>query len=338
MNNRTLGVLLVLLILFAGGYWYSKNQRPDLDQTGGYVDLVKGKLSTDSVYGLSVYRGSDPDKGFTLVRRGTDWIMNSHYDAKANINRLRTLLTNLESLEGEPRSNDPSVLADYDLDDSNAVHLVLKDESGNDILHLLLGKSSTGGGFIRKEGSNQVLLGSRNFLSDFGIWGKDNRNPVATTWLDLDIYKPNRESVTSFAFQKGKNLIAMKKVFQTPAKGDTTAAKKPPPYEWEVTKPRHFTALKTRADGVLTTLSNMRARDIAPKPSSPDEYGLGKDADWAEVTVNDSTTTRLLFGKEGPKGQFYMKVQGNDDDYWLVSDYVRGNVFKPLKEFEPDKN
>ncbi len=337
MNNRTLGVLLVILILFAGGYWYSKSQRRDLDQTGGYVDLVQGPLSTDSVYGLAVYRGSDPDKGFTLVRRGNDWIMNSHYDAKANVNRLRTLLTNLENLDGEPRSNDPSVLADYDLDDSNAVHLVLKDESGGEILHLLLGKAATGGAFVRKNGSNQVLLASRNLLSDFGIWGEDNRDPVPTTWLDLDVYKPDRDSVTSISLKKGKSLISLKKVYQEPAKGDTAKVKKPLPYEWEVTQPKHFTALKTRADGVLTTLSNMRARDVAPKPDTPAEYGLSDDADWAEVTVNDSATTRLLFGKEGPDGQFYMKLKG-DDRYWLVSDYVRGNVFKSLKEFEPDKN
>ena len=339
MNNRNLMILLVILIVLAGGYWLTKGNRRALDQTGGYVDVVPGQLSTDSIYGLTVYRGSSPEQGFSLARQGDDWVMTTRYGAKANVNRLRTLLTNLENLEGNLRSTDPSVLSDYGLDDSTAVHLVLKSESGDEVLHLLLGKPSAGGGFVRLAGSSDALLGNRNLLSEFGIWGEDNKNPVVSTWLNLEVFKPDREKVHGLVLRQGKNTIAMQKVFQEEAEGDTTAAKQPPSYEWEVTKPKHFTALKTRADGILTTVVNMRARDVASVPASLDDYGLGESADRVEVKMDDGTTAVMLFGKEGKdaEGQFYFKMK-DDDHYWLVSDYVKGNIFKKLSELRPDKS
>ncbi len=338
MNNRNLAILLVILVIMAGGYWWSKGHRKALDQTGGWVDVVPGQLSTDTVYGLSVYRGSAPDEGFTLAKQDDVWVMTTRYDAKASLNRLRTLLTNLENLEGEVRSDDPSVLADYGLDDSTAVHVILREENGDELLHLLLGKPATGGGFIRLNGSNQALLASRNLLSEFGIWGEGNKNPVASTWLDLEIFKPDREKVVELVLRKGKKVIAMHKVFQEKAEGDTTETAKPRPYEWEVTQPRHFTALKTRADGILTTVVNMRGRDVAPAPDDPEEYGLGKSADKVEVVMDDGTRHVMLFGKEAEdaQGQFYLKMDG-DERYWLVSDYVRSNIFKKLSELQPDK-
>ncbi len=338
MNNRNLAILLVILIIVAGGYWWSKGHRRALDQTGGWVDVVPGQLSTDTVWGLSVYRGSAPDEGFTLARRGDDWVMTTRYDAKANLNRLRTLLTNLENLEGDLRSDDPTVLADYGLDDSTAVHVVLRDESGNELLHLLLGKPATGGGFVRLEGSSQALLANRNLLSEFGIWGEDNKNPVASTWLDLEIFKPDRNEVVGLVLHHGRNVIAMHKVFEEKAEEDSTETAKPPVYEWEVTRPKHFTALKTRADGILTTVVNMRARDVAPAPDDPEEYGLGKSADRVEVEMKDGTTHVMLFGKEAEDadGQFYFQMLG-DDRYWLVADYVKGNIFKKVEELRPDK-
>ena len=68
-------------------YWFSGQQRRELDQTGGYVSLVEGELARDDVYGLEVYRGDATDAGFVLAKRGGDWVMTSRYDAKATDSR-----------------------------------------------------------------------------------------------------------------------------------------------------------------------------------------------------------------------------------------------------------
>lgn len=336
MNQRKLIILVVVLVAMGGLYWYSGQQRRELDQTGGYVSLVEGELARDDVYGLEVYRGDDPDAGFVLAKRGGDWVMTSRYDAKASDTRMSTLLDNLESLEGQVRSDDAAVLAGYGLSDDEAVHVVLKNETGGELLHLLLGKPGSGGGFVRASGSNQVILGSRNLLSDFGIWGEDNKNPQASNWLALEVFKPNRDSVTSIVLHGEGTSIAMEKSFAA-AEGDSAAVPDPTAYEWQVTQPSEFTALKTRADGILTTLTNMRARDVAAPPASPEDYGLGEGCDRAEVTLEDGTRTVMLFGAEleGEEDQFYFQLEG-ESSYWLMGAYVRGNVFKSVDELKPN--
>jgi len=336
MNQRNLIILVVVLVAMGAIYWFSGQQRRGLDQTGGYTSLVEGELSRDDVFGLEVYRGSSKDEGFVLARRGEDWVMTSRFDAKASDSRMNTLLDNLEQLDGQVRSDDAAVLGDYDLTDETAVHVVLKGESGSEILHVLLGKQGTGGGFARAQGSNRVILGTRNLLSDFGIWGEDNLHPQASNWLALEVFKPERESVTGFSITKGGETIAAEKVFAT-AEGDSAAAPDPQAYEWLITQPSQFTALKTRADGILTTLTTMRARDVAPPPAADEDYGLGEGCDRAEVVQQDGTRTVMLFGAAGGEepGQFYFQLEG-EASYWLMADYVRDNVFKDVDELKPN--
>lgn len=336
MNQRNLIILVVALVAMGALYWLSGQNRRGLDQSGGYVTLVEGELVRDDVYGLEVYRGSAPAEGFVLAKRGGEWVMTSRYDAQASESRMNTLLDNLENLEGQVRSDDASVLAGYGLTDDEAVHVVLKGESGDEVVHVLLGKPGSGGGFVREAGSNRVILGSRNLLSDFGIWGEDNKNPQASTWLALELFKPDRNTVTNITLRSEAGTIAMAKDFSL-AEADSAAAPDPTAYEWQVTEPSSFTALKTRADGILTTLTNMRAVDIAAPPASPEDYGLGEGCDRAEVVQDDGTRTVMLFGNdlEDEAGKFYFQIEGQANT-WLMSEYVRGNVFKTVDELKPE--
>jgi hypothetical protein len=336
MNNRNLIILGLALVVMGALYWFSGQQRRGLDQSGGYVTLVEGPLSRDAVYGLEVYRGDDKENGFSIARRGDEWIMTSRYDAEASSSRMNTLLDNLEGLEGQVRSDDAAVLGDYGLTDDQALHVVLKDESGEETLHLLLGKPAAGGGFVRDEANNRVLLANRNLLSDFGIWGEDNVDPQPGNWLALDVFTPDRATVTGFVLNHDGKLIAAEKVFSE-AEGDSASAPTPAEYEWRITEPQEFMAVKSRTDGILTTLTNMRARDVAPPPDSPEDYGLGEGCDRAEVIQQDGTHTVMLFGSDSGEdtGQFYFQLEG-DDHYWLMGEYVRGNVFKSLDELKPN--
>ena len=68
--------------------------------------------------------------------------MNSRFDAPANLNKIRTLLGNLETLDGEFRSEAANVLEDYALSDSLAYHLQVRGEDGQPLVDLLIGKRS----------------------------------------------------------------------------------------------------------------------------------------------------------------------------------------------------
>jgi hypothetical protein len=114
-NNRNLLILGAIVIALGIVYTLSSQRRPSLDTSGGFVDLVEGTLSTDELGAISVRRGED---GFNLVNGESGWVVEDHFAAPANLNKIRTLLGNLEGVSGELRSDDPGVLENYALDET----------------------------------------------------------------------------------------------------------------------------------------------------------------------------------------------------------------------------
>lgn len=339
-NLLAMGGVLVLLVAV---YLLTNTRREQLDTTGGYVKLVEGTVSTDEVFGIEAWRGTARDKALQLAKRGDSWVVASRNDAPANLNKIRSLLGNVEGLEGEVRSDDAAVLADYGLADSSSVHLVLKKEAGDERLHLLLGKRSGNGSFVRKDGSTQAVLASTNLLGDFGMWGDDPTDPDPKQWLELEVYKVDREQVSSLNLRHEGKFLELKKEFEepppAPATTDTTAAAPPvaaQTYEWRVSKPSSFLALKTRGDGILGALASVRARDLADPALAVDVTGLDAKADLAIVTLASGASDTLLFGKSlvGDDTQLYFKVAGHERT-WLVPSYIKQNIFKKPDELKP---
>ena len=341
-NNRNLIVLGVVLVLVVGGYLLTQDRRPELDRTGGFVDLVDGTLSTDEVYTLEVTHGGDPEAGFTAVQLDGEWVVASHWDAPANLNKIRTLLGNLETVSGEFRSDDAGVLDAYALDDSSAYHVRVLDEGGAALVELLVGKRSGSGSFVREPGSNRVMLADHNFLSDFGVWGDAREAPKASSWIDMTVVDLNRDDVRTIELDGSETAVTMTKEFVEveTAPEDTTAtdtAPDPTAYEWKVTAPETFVASKTRADGVMAALVSMRARDVAGDTVEPMHGLTEEDAQRVTVTMEDGTTHTLWFGAptEDDDSILYFKVEG-EPLVWTLPDYVANNVFKSVDDLRTE--
>lgn len=341
-NNKNLIILVVVLVVLVGGYLLTQDRRPELDTTGGFVELIEGQLSTDDVYTVSVNLGGDPDEGFTAVQRDGAWVVSSHWDAPANLNKIRTLLGNLESVRGEFRSEDPDVLDAYALDDSSAYHVRVLDEGGAPLAELLVGKRSGSGSFVRRPGSDRVMLADHNFLSDFGAWGDTREAPTVTSWIDMTVVELDREAVRAIELDGSETALTLTKEFVEveTAPEDTTATDAgadPDAYEWKVTGPETFVASKTRADGVMAAMVSMRARDVVGDTLEP-HFGLSEaDAQRVTVTMEDGTTHTLLFGAptEEDDSMLYFTVEG-EPLVWTVPDYVATNVFKAADDLKSE--
>ena len=339
-NNRNLVILAAVFVLLVSAWALTRDRRPELDTTGGFVDLVEGQLSTDEVYTVEVTHGVDGE-GFTLVQRDGAWFVSSHYDAPANLNKIRTLLGNIETVSGEVRSDDASVLDAYALDEPNAYHVRVAGEGGETLAELLIGKRSANGSFVRAPGSDQVLLADHNFLSDFGVWGDERQAPAVTSWIDLVAFTAERDDIRTVTVE-GENSFVMTKEFveAEPAVSDTTATEPavqdPNAYEWRITSPENFVASKTRADGVMNALTSVRARDVVGD-TVQDEYGLGEDARRVTVTLEDGTSHTLLFGAPTADDEtlLYFKVEG-ESLVWSLPQYVANNVFKSVDDLRTE--
>ena len=337
-GNRNLVVLLVLLVLLVGGWFLTRDRRPELDVTGGFVELVEGTLSTEDVYTVAVAHGGDPESGFTVVQRDGDWVVSSHWDAPANVNKIRTLLGNLETVSGEVRSDDASVLDAYALDEANAYSLRVLDEGGQALTEVLIGKRSGSGSFVREPGSNRVLAADHNFLSDLGVWGDAREAPAVTSWIDMAVLSLDRGAVRTIELFDGGSRLAMTKEFvEVEATDDSTdVAPDPDAYEWRVSGSDSFVASKTRADGVMAAMVSMRARDLVGD-TVEESFGLGDDARRVVVTLEDGTTHGLRFGQPltDDEAQLYFQIEG-EPLVWTVPDYVAKNVFKSADELKTE--
>jgi len=232
------------------------------------------------------------------------------------------------------------VLADYSLDDSTAVHLIIKDESGAEILHLLVGERSGSGGFVRRAGSAQALRSDKNFLSDFGVWGETISAPPRSQWIDLVAYKVERDDVRGIELSWADGHLAMGKEFEAePATADSAAAAAAKDYEWRVSVPSSFLAKKTTADGILGSLTNIRARDAVGVVTEEEAgvRGLGEGADRASIRLTDGSVRTLRFGGEveGADDQIYFQVDG-EALVWSLPKYLRDNIFKNPDDLKPD--
>jgi hypothetical protein len=175
------------------------------------------------------------------------------------------------------------------------------------------------------------------------MWGDEPTDPDPKQWLELEVYKVDREQVSSLTLVHEGKALELKKEFEqpppAPAPTDSAGAAAPAvpqTYEWRVVRPNSFLALKTRGDGILGALASVRARDLADPGQTAEAAGLDGKSDRAIVTLASGSSDTLLFGKNlaGDDTQLYFKVAGHERT-WLVPSYIKQNIFKKPDELKP---
>lgn len=338
-NNRNFVILGLVVVVLVVLYAMSSQRRPSLDTSGGFVDLVEGTLSTDDVTRIELRHQGE---GFTLVQGDDGWVVEDHFRAPANLNKIRTLLGNLESVSGEFRSDSGAddVLASYDLTDSAAYHLEV--DGGDQPVALLIGKSSGAGCFVRRAGEDRVYLTDHNFLSDFGVFGDDRAAPKVSPWVDLLAFEADRDAVTRIRIEGDETVVLDREpvVDEEAAAAADSAGAAPAGspgdnYEWRIDG--DFIGSRSRGDAVLSSLVSIRARDVVTRGDAPEGSGLDDDPGRITVTLDGANEVTLLFGGpvEGMTGQVYFRVEGRDL-VWAVPEYVKTNLFKTADELRAE--
>ncbi len=344
-KTRNLIILVVVLVALGGinllqrASHHQKTSRPATEV------LIKDNFTADDLDRITLGQGTD-EVTVDLVKNPDGWVVSSSWDVKAATNRIDGLLKTLSGLSGEYRSDKAAVVGDYGLADSVAVH-IRGYKDGNPVFSLEVGNRSQGqpGNFVRTTGDNAVYLSTVNMLSPLGIYG-DPAAPKGRQFMDLQAFKEDRLAVDRIILDDGGHTLEMKKDFALtqPDSSDTTGAGPTidrSTWEWELVKPHQKALAKTKADGVLGSLINIRATDVADPGADPGLYGLDKPSRSATLVENDGNMVILEFGNNReaagdlPAGTF-MRVQG-DKTVWVVSDYITKNIFKSEHDLLPGK-
>lgn len=356
INNRNLSILTLVLVVLGGVYfWQQAAHRSRTGRPSSSV-IIAGSFTKDDLSRVTVGRQQN-EAAVDLVRTPTGWVVASSWDTPASGDRIDALLKALSGLAGEFRSDEASVLPDYGLDPQTAVVIKGYGGDGQPAFALEVGNGSQGqpGNFVRLPGQNTVYLSGTGILSQLGLYG-GLELPKARHFLDLQAVKEDRLNVDRIVLVDQGKTLDLEKEFANPpaaapaaaapAAGDTAAAAAPAgpdrlTWEWRLTAPKRTALAKTKADGVLGSLVNIRAADV-DDPTLPGAVtGLDDPARTATLVLQDGSALVLEFGAERAaegdrQAGTWMRIQGRPT-LWVVTEYTTKNIFKTLDDLLPEK-
>lgn len=354
IKNKNIIILAAVLVVLLGVSVMQKSSHRKVTNRSATETVLAGIMSSDQLGKITLAHG-ESEPTVVLVAGPTGWLVASAWDARANQDRIDTLLRNLSDLRGEFRSDRQEVLADYQLDDASAVRIRAYDGDGKQTLALDIGGKPEGaqGNFIRRPDSPAAYLSPADLLTHLGLYGGPG-TPLNRHFLDLQAFQADRLAVDRLALADQDGPREMIKEFAVVELRDDTAgdssgelAEETPAteidrttWEWKLTAPRDAALAKSKADGVLSAAVSVRAIDVDDPNADPGTYGLGPDARTVTLVLEDGSSSSLAFGAERAaagdiQAGVWMQVQG-EPTVWVVSNYVVTNIFKTVTDLLPE--
>jgi Domain of unknown function (DUF4340) len=347
MNAKRLLPLIALFILvvIAGILLKRQPAPPQLADETGLERLVPQNVPVESIRGIDFSLGEQPEQVVRLRRQDTAWVATSYYNAPVQAEKITDFLTTVSTLEGELRSDQAELLADFQLDEAHALHLRLYTDSlDTPAVHLLAGKGSSRQGFMRRANATRVYSVNLNVRSEAGLASNQAEQQLtAKPWVNLHIQEVPQEQITAVALHTPERKLHFVWQSVPPATAPAPAQETPLPAtpanrRWELTMPQAPYAVKQGGlDSLVNTLRTLRADDIAD-PANLATYGLEQPSYRAILTVQGTAGSEprevpLLVGEAVPEqaGKRYSRL-GADGPIYILPAWTFRRLFPPAKE------
>jgi len=125
---------------------------------------------------------------------------------KAQKDKVNALLNNFDHLKGEVRAESKDVFADFQIEDSQALHIVVELTGGKVLTHLLVSflRIDWNKNFVRLADAQKVSLVNKDFLMQFNLLNKDAvLDSSAFADYKLFIFEPKDIKVIELTGQAG---------------------------------------------------------------------------------------------------------------------------------------
>ncbi|MGE5279178.1 MAG: DUF4340 domain-containing protein [Deltaproteobacteria bacterium] len=277
MRPRHFIFLASVLIVLAALAFIKKADRQRQERAAAQAGLLStaltGDIDKESVHTIVLYKG-DPSKKIVFSRQGDGWILVSRNGIRALTDRVDRLLKGMNAIRGDVRGNDAASFGIFGIADDHGVHVVLKDEAGTEIAHVIFGLNTPrpGVAFCRLAGSTQTQLVESGVPKILGM-GDEPFELSDASFVDWRIY-PDRV--------KG----AVRLDIANPAEKAPFALLKGADGTWSFDPPERRRKPDTaKVEGFLNALSTIRGGGFAePKEGSDD--GLRAPAVRIVATVS----------------------------------------------------
>lgn len=168
-------VLVLMALVFAKRSAQQKNESAQVPQQISDFELIK-ELPVKFIEKITVYTGVNPDNKLVLVKDSQGvWILQNKFGVKAQKDKVSVFLNNLDNLKGELRAESKDVFTDFQLEDSQALHIVVELNGGKVFTHLLVSflRVDWNKNFVRLADSKDIALVNKDFLMQFNLPNKD---------------------------------------------------------------------------------------------------------------------------------------------------------------------
>lgn len=338
IKTRNLVILAAVLVVLTGINLAQKSSHEKKTSADATEVVLAGEFSDQTIGKVSLSYGNDGPQ--VVLKKGpTGWVLSNHFNARANDQRVGTLLRNFSNISGEFRSDSDQVLGDYGLQEDQCVTVRAFDDAGAQVFALLLGNTPEGspGHFIRQPESSRVLVSQKNLLSHMGIYGEPAA-PTARYFLELQAVKEDREQIDGFVITDGGKVLNLKKKFAANESADGALDRTT--WEWLENGRAATDLAKTKVDGLLSSSVSIRATDVADPTVAASAYGLDSPPRTLLLQRQDGSGLLLKFGNsreasEGVTAGTYMRVDGQDE-VWVVTDYSVKNIFKSRDDLKAE--
>ncbi|MEZ4386770.1 MAG: DUF4340 domain-containing protein [Candidatus Krumholzibacteriia bacterium] len=342
LNRKNLIIVAVVLVALVAVSALQSTRHEAATGQASSQTLIEGDWTRTNLDRVTVGFGQD-NEVVVLTAGDPDWRVASAWNARADANKIDTLLRTLSGLRGEFRSDSQDVLGDYGFADSTSIRIRGYADGGAEVFAIDVGNKPAGGrgNFVRRQGSDEVFLSTADVLGNLGLWSGPER-PQSRHFLDLVAYRGDREAVDALRLEGDESLVLRKQYSMVePAPDDTTGAGPQPDFkQWEWRLGDGTPVQKTKADGILGTAVNLRAQDVVDPAPGLAFYGLDPAKRTLTIEPREGDPVVIRFGLERPAegkapGGLYAQV-GDDPTIWVVGTYNANNLFKARADLLPE--
>lgn len=311
MNTNKIIVLCVILGALAGGLWYRKQD--SRQATVATLHELAAGLDASAITDIELSRGNA-----TIRLNKTDsWSVATLHDAPASNASIESLLQAVKALSGELRSDDASILPDYGLDESSALHLMLN-QGETRKLHLLLGKGDFRSVFVREKDSAAVYTVPGTILNAAGA---QRPSMDGQFWIETSLLKLNLPEISALKVSTPEYEL----YYARKANTDGNATQ-----EWDMNATRGKAPAEAQIKNTLMAATRPTVAEVV-LPPDPRLASLAKPTHIMTVTTGNTTRTVEAIRPDA-KNDAVVRLQGSPFAYTMRASSFERLFPSPARE------
>ncbi len=272
------------------------------------------------------------DEKIILLNKKGQWQVASLYDVPVDLPKLERVIGQLSGIMGEERSSRAELLADYELNDNQALKLrIFVNDTEKPEISLLIGKNlDYRNSFVRKDRENTVYLVNANLRQLLGVSDEKDFSKNQNGWADKQAIKAQRDLVAKVVVKSPGVKWTLVKEAETskPKEGqEKTSRKEAGKVKWKLNGKE---VPLNNLDRLLDSLNSFRASQILD-PGRERELGLEQPTHYFELVTENGETRSFSAVKDKEKKHYYLKTPAVNAIY-QVNEAPFNNVFKSEKQ------